>query len=130
MNLQICQWLKGGDRRAMLRPVLAGARRARARHFAAGAELAAGAPAWQTVPFKKEDMNAVMQEVPDFDYYHIGGAGDENPYKNVTMSQGVLPTDFTPAAGDGKYQFSKLENGPTEAVKVDGGRETPQNSSD
>lgn len=95
----------------MLRTVLTGARRARARHFAAGAELAAGAPAWKSVPFKKENMDAVMQEVPEFEYYHIGGDAEENVYANVNMSQSVLPDGFTPAAGDGKYHFSKLENG-------------------
>jgi processing peptidase subunit alpha len=104
----------------MLRNVLAGARRARARSFAAVAEPAAAGPTWQTVPFKKEDMNAVMQEVPDFDYYHIGGDAAENAYMNVNMSQSILPSEFTPATGDGKYHFSKLENG-LKVVSCDNG---------
>jgi processing peptidase subunit alpha len=64
---------------------------------------------WDTVQFKKEDMAAVMNEVPDFDFYHIGSDMNPNLYANVNMSQAL---DYTPTpSGDGSYKFSKLENG-------------------
>lgn len=72
--------------------------------------FAADAPAkWNTVQFKKEDMAAVMQEVPDFDFYHIGSEMNPNLFKDVNMSQAV---EYSPTpVGDGSYQYSKLENG-------------------
>jgi processing peptidase subunit alpha len=76
----------------------------RPRHFA---ELAL--PQYKTVQFKKEDMAAVMKEVPDFDFYHIGTDAEANKFKDVNMTQAV---EYTPApSGDGTYKFSKLENG-------------------
>jgi len=96
---------------------VAGARRAQARRFA---EVAS---AYKTVPFKKEDMTAVMAEVPEFEYYHIGSEGGANPFKDVNMSQSVLPEGFTQTVGDGAYSFSKLENG-LKVVSVDNGGPT------
>ena len=76
----------------------------RSRHFA---ELAL--PQYKTVQFKKEDMTAVMAEVPDFDFYHIGTDAEANKFKDVNMTQAL---EYTPASsGDGIYKFSKLENG-------------------
>lgn len=98
---------------------VAGARRAQARRFA---EVAS---AYKTVPFKKEDMTAVMAEVPEFEYYHIGSEGGANPFKDVNMSQSVLPEGFAQTVGDGAYSFSKLENG-LKVVSVDNGGPTSE----
>jgi len=99
------------------------------RGFAAAAPAVGAAPTYKTYPFKKEDLAAVMAEVPDFNYYEIGENCEENPYKDVMMSQDVRDPRFKPAArARTPTQFSKLENGlriasvdragPTSSVKL------------
>ncbi|AFZ79081.1 mitochondrial processing peptidase alpha subunit, putative [Theileria equi strain WA] len=71
-------------------------------------------PKFELVPFKKEDMNVIMSEVPDFKYYYIGNSDSkENPYMNVPLTTGIYVK-----GSEGKYKpvdqdikFAKLENG-------------------
>lgn len=80
-------------------------------HARAFAALGA-APKYGTYPFKKEDLSAVMAEVPDFNYYEIGGEENANPYKDVLMNQDVRDPRFKPAPkARTATQYTKLENG-------------------
>lgn len=56
------------------------------------AAVAAGQqPQYRRVPFVREDLSLVMQEVPDFKYYYIGNeAPSAYPYKDVPMDQPIL----------------------------------------
>mmetsp|Transcript_75013 Transcript_75013/g.200067 ORF Transcript_75013/g.200067 Transcript_75013/m.200067 type:complete len:496 (-) Transcript_75013:559-2046(-) len=74
--------------------------------------LTVKAPTYAPVKIQHEDITEVMEEVPDFQFYHIGGELKTNPYKNVTLDQTVMlrpPVEVAPSAP--KYEFSKLENG-------------------
>jgi processing peptidase subunit alpha len=80
------------------------------RRFASA--LTVKAPTYNPVKIQHEDIAAVMEEVPDFQFYHIGGTLKENPYKNVTLDQSIIArpaADVAPSAP--KYEFSQLENG-------------------
>lgn len=72
------------------------------------------APQYRRVPFVREDLAAVMREVPDFKYYYIGDANTSSyPYKDMPMDQPVLDSTqletYTPPKGD--IEYSMLENG-------------------
>lgn len=60
----------------------------------AAQQSAAGcAPEYRRVPFVKEDLATVMNEVPDFRYYYIGNENASSyPYKDVPMHQPILDT--------------------------------------
>ena len=56
-------------------------------------QSAGGAPKYRHVPFVREDLAAVMREVPDFKYYYIGNENASSyPYKDVPMDRPILNT--------------------------------------
>ena len=57
---------------------------------AATASNAVSAPKYEVVKFVKEDLAAVMKEVPDVQYYYFGGNAEPNPYQNVPIDEPVL----------------------------------------
>ncbi|CDJ37319.1 mitochondrial-processing peptidase alpha subunit, putative [Eimeria tenella] len=79
------------------------------------AAVAAGQqPQYRRVPFVREDLSLVMQEVPDFKYYYIGNeAPSAYPYKDVPMDQPILNPDEFPeyVQPSGAVEYSKLDNG-------------------
>ncbi|GFE53019.1 mitochondrial processing peptidase alpha [Babesia ovis] len=71
-------------------------------------------PAYEKVPFVDEDLERVMDEVPDFRFYYIGrDDGHSNPYRNIPMTEEIYAEGtegrFEPA--DDCVKFAKLENG-------------------
>jgi len=68
-------------------------------------------PNFNEVKFVKEDVSAVMGELPEFNFYEIKEPV-ENPYKGQTMDRSVLlSTPPEPLLVPPKVEFSKLENG-------------------
>ena len=57
---------------------------------AASASNAVAAPKYDVVKFVKEDIEAVMKEVPDVHYYYFGGNTEPNPYQSVPIDEPVL----------------------------------------
>ncbi|OEH74548.1 mitochondrial-processing peptidase alpha [Cyclospora cayetanensis] len=81
---------------------------------AAAAAATTGAPQYRRVPFVKEDLTAVMREVPDFKYYYIGSENASSyPYKNVPLDQPILDAANLGSATLPKadVEYSMLENG-------------------
>jgi len=76
-------------------------------------------PAFGEVKFKKEDVEAVMKELPEFSFYEMKESAP-NPYQGTTMDRSILldPPAATPAKP--RMEFSKLENG-LKVVSVDNG---------
>lgn len=72
-------------------------------------------PKYRSVPFLKEDIGKVLEEVPELKFYYTGEElGQENPYKEVPLDQPILPptTEFPPFQPTRpELEFSKLENG-------------------
>jgi len=58
----------------------------------------------------KEDVGAVMQELPAFNFYEMEETA-EYPYKGVTLDRSIILDPKTPAPTAPQVQFSKLENG-------------------
>mmetsp|Transcript_45409 Transcript_45409/g.83020 ORF Transcript_45409/g.83020 Transcript_45409/m.83020 type:complete len:527 (-) Transcript_45409:92-1672(-) len=69
------------------------------------------APTFKEVKFQKEDVNDVMLELPEFNFYEMKEPVP-NPYKGVTMDRSILldPPKPEPLTAP-KVEFSKLENG-------------------
>ena len=57
---------------------------------AASSSNAVGVPKYDVVKFVKEDVEAVMKEVPDVQYYYFGGNTEPNPYQSVPIDEPVL----------------------------------------
>jgi processing peptidase subunit alpha len=78
---------------------------------ASAASSVLASPNFKEVKFVKEDLNAVMSELPEFNFYEMK-APEENPYKGLTMDRSILlskppePKRVAPSV-----EFSKLENG-------------------
>eukprot|EP00916_Digyalum_oweni_P023547 GHVL01039075.1.p1 GENE.GHVL01039075.1~~GHVL01039075.1.p1 ORF type:complete len:530 (-),score=103.38 GHVL01039075.1:60-1649(-) len=69
---------------------------------------------YNKVPFIKEDLDAVYDEVPNIKYYYIGEEDpQEYPYLNTPMTDTILSEKdmMTPNEIDQNLKFSKLENG-------------------
>ncbi|GIX61681.1 mitochondrial processing peptidase alpha subunit, putative [Babesia caballi] len=71
-------------------------------------------PAYLHVPFVEEDLERVMDEVPDFKFYYVGRSdGGDNPYRNVPLTQSIYVEGsegrFEPV--DQSVKFAKLPNG-------------------
>lgn len=97
-----------------LRGLYVGAGEKRTMATAAPQQAMSGAPQYRRVPFVREDLSAVMREVPDFKYYYIGSENMSSyPYKDVPMDQPIMDTNalgaYTPPKGD--IEYSILENG-------------------
>jgi processing peptidase subunit alpha len=73
---------------------------------------AAGVPAatFSEVKFLKEDVSAVMQELPDFNFYEMKEPV-EYPYKGLTLDRSILLDPQEPVLKAPQVEFSKLENG-------------------
>jgi len=78
------------------------------------------APTYTPVKFQKEDPDAVMMELPAFNYYEIKESVP-NPYKGSTLDRSILldPPAAQPLAPP-KAEFSQLENG-LKVVSMDKG---------
>jgi len=80
---------------------------------AAAAAPAAGLPAltFSEVKFVKEDVGAVMEELPDYNFYEMKEPSESYPYKGRTLDTSVLLSAQEPVLSAPKLEFSKLENG-------------------
>eukprot|EP00371_Babesia_bovis_P002869 XP_001611516.1 mitochondrial processing peptidase alpha subunit [Babesia bovis T2Bo] len=69
---------------------------------------------YEKVPFVDEDLERVMEEVPDFRFYYIGrDDGGRNPYSSIPMNEEIYAegTEGRFEAVDNSMKFAKLENG-------------------
>jgi len=102
-----------------LRSVLASSVRAASAEAAPAAAAAApkstpppvaAPPAFSEVKFAKEDVEAVMAELPAYNFYEFK-VPEVNPYKDSTLDRSILLDPPTPALTKPSVQFSQLENG-------------------
>jgi len=68
------------------------------------------APTFSEVKFVKEDVGAVMQELPEFNFYEMKESVDY-PYKGRTMDTSIVLSPQAANLVKPEVQFSKLENG-------------------
>eukprot|EP00928_Gymnodinium_smaydae_P041632 TRINITY_DN2814_c0_g2_i2.p1 TRINITY_DN2814_c0_g2~~TRINITY_DN2814_c0_g2_i2.p1 ORF type:complete len:524 (+),score=131.40 TRINITY_DN2814_c0_g2_i2:91-1662(+) len=68
------------------------------------------APSFTEIKFKKEDVGAVMQELPAFDFYEMKEP-EANPYSGTTLDRSILLNPPSPASVKPSIEFAKLENG-------------------
>ncbi|GBE59270.1 mitochondrial processing peptidase alpha [Babesia ovata] len=71
-------------------------------------------PAYVNVPFVEEDVEKIMEEVPDFKFYYVGRSdGGDNPYRKVPLTERIYIEGsegrFDPA--DDSVKLAKLPNG-------------------
>mmetsp|Transcript_50593 Transcript_50593/g.109173 ORF Transcript_50593/g.109173 Transcript_50593/m.109173 type:complete len:512 (+) Transcript_50593:111-1646(+) len=69
------------------------------------------------VKFQKEDVEKVMAELPEFNFYEIK-EGSPNPYKEVTLDRSILLDAPSPVLSAPKIETSQLENG-LKVVSID-----------
>ncbi|CAJ1332069.1 unnamed protein product [Effrenium voratum] len=62
------------------------------------------------VKFVKEDVEKVMMELPDYNFYEFKES-TPNPYQGSTLDRSILLDPVEPALVPPKFEFSKLENG-------------------
>ncbi|KAL8449283.1 hypothetical protein Emag_003667 [Eimeria magna] len=77
-------------------------------------QSSSGSPKYRKVPFVREDLSTVMEEVPDFKYYYIGNENASSyPYKNIPMDQPILDSSQLTSQDlpKGEIEYSMLENG-------------------
>lgn len=77
------------------------------------------APTFSPVKFQKEDIEQVMTELPDFNFYEIKESVP-NPYQGSTLDRSILIDPPAPNIATPKTEFSKLENG-LKIASVDNG---------
>lgn len=77
---------------------------------APAAKLVLSAPGFAEVKFQKEDVEAVMGELPAFDFYEMKETVP-NPYAGSTLDRSILLDPPTAAPVKPKMEFAKLENG-------------------
>lgn len=77
---------------------------------AAPAASALTLPTFNEVKFVKEDVGAVMAELPEFNFYEMEEV-EENPYKGCTLDRSIVLDQPTAKPVAPKAEFSKLENG-------------------
>eukprot|EP00933_Yihiella_yeosuensis_P079786 TRINITY_DN93208_c0_g1_i1.p1 TRINITY_DN93208_c0_g1~~TRINITY_DN93208_c0_g1_i1.p1 ORF type:complete len:545 (+),score=156.78 TRINITY_DN93208_c0_g1_i1:97-1635(+) len=68
------------------------------------------APTFNEVKFVKEDVEKVMMELPDYNFYEMKDS-EPNPYQGTTLDRSILLDPPTPQLVAPKSEFSKLENG-------------------
>jgi len=68
------------------------------------------APDFKEVKFVKEDVNAVMEELPAFTYYEMKEPVP-NPYGMNTLDHNILLDPVEPNLVKGSVEYSQLENG-------------------
>lgn len=66
---------------------------------------------FKEVKFAKEDVNAVMAELPEFNFYEMDADTEPYPYAMSGMDRSIVLDAPTPALKKPEAQFSKLENG-------------------
>jgi processing peptidase subunit alpha len=76
------------------------------RHFSESAL----APTFSEVKFVKEDLGAVMSELPDYNFYEMK-EHEEYPYQGRTLDRSIVLDPKEPSLVAPKTEFSKLENG-------------------
>jgi len=67
-------------------------------------------PTFNEVKFVKEDVGAVMAELPEFNFYEMEETV-ENAYKGCTLDRSIILDQPTATPVAPKAEFSKLENG-------------------
>merc|ERR1719343_1907253 len=67
-------------------------------------------PAFTDVKFVKEDVETVMSELPEFNFYEMIES-TPNPYQASTLDRSILIDPPAPSLVKPQVQFSKLENG-------------------
>merc|ERR1712151_1226957 len=67
-------------------------------------------PTFTEVKFVKEDVESVMSELPDFNFYEMNESVP-NPYQGSTLDRSILIDPPAPSVVKPSVQFSKLENG-------------------
>jgi len=84
----------------------------RAQHLKSASRAAAAVPAvtFNEVKFLKEDVEKVMMELPDYNFYEMKEPVP-NPYQGTTLDRSVLLDPPAPTLVQPKTEFSKLENG-------------------
>jgi len=71
---------------------------------------AVAAPTFKEVKFVKEDVNAVMEELPAFTFYEMNEPVP-NPYRMNTLDHDILLNPVEPSLVKGSVEYSQLENG-------------------
>jgi len=77
----------------------------------------ATSPGFATVKFQKEDVEKVMAELPEYNFYEIKEPVP-NPYKDSTLDRSILLEERAPVLKKPKVETSQLENG-LKIVSVD-----------
>eukprot|EP00442_Polarella_glacialis_P003066 CAMPEP_0115057212 /NCGR_PEP_ID=MMETSP0227-20121206/5632_1 /TAXON_ID=89957 /ORGANISM="Polarella glacialis, Strain CCMP 1383" /LENGTH=519 /DNA_ID=CAMNT_0002441989 /DNA_START=81 /DNA_END=1640 /DNA_ORIENTATION=- len=67
-------------------------------------------PSFKEVKFQKEDVESVMMELPDYNFYEMKES-EPNPYRGSTLDRSILLDPPSPALTKPQVEFSKLENG-------------------
>merc|ERR1719343_956582 len=67
-------------------------------------------PSFTDVKFVKEDVETVMSELPEFNFYEMIES-TPNPYQASTLDRSILIDPPAPSLVKPQVQFSKLENG-------------------
>jgi len=75
-----------------------------------GCSSAVAVPTFKEVKFVKEDITAVMKEVPDFKFYEMPEFAP-NPYAVYTLDKSILFEGQEPQLVKPEMEFSVLENG-------------------
>jgi processing peptidase subunit alpha len=68
------------------------------------------AKSFSEVKFKKENVEDVMMELPEFNFYEIKEPAP-NPYVGCSLARSIVLDPQEPALVAPKFEFSKLENG-------------------
>jgi processing peptidase subunit alpha len=68
------------------------------------------AKTFSEVKFKKENVEEVMMELPEFNFYEIKEPAP-NPYKGCSLDRSIVLDPKEAALVPPKFEFSKLENG-------------------
>lgn len=81
-------------------------------HLKSASRAAAAVPAvtFNEVKFMKEDVEKVMMELPDYNFYEMKEPVP-NPYQGTTLDRSILLDPPAPTLVQPKAEFSKLENG-------------------
>eukprot|EP00929_Paragymnodinium_shiwhaense_P076788 TRINITY_DN3952_c0_g1_i1.p1 TRINITY_DN3952_c0_g1~~TRINITY_DN3952_c0_g1_i1.p1 ORF type:complete len:523 (+),score=161.66 TRINITY_DN3952_c0_g1_i1:129-1697(+) len=69
------------------------------------------AVSFKEVKFVKEDVNSVMAELPEFNFYEMDPDAESYPYAGTGMDRSILLDPPAPVLKKSEAQFSKLENG-------------------
>jgi len=70
----------------------------------------ATSPGFATVKFQKEDVEKVMAELPEYNFYEIREPVP-NPYKDSTLDRSILLESHAPVLKKPQVEMSQLENG-------------------